>query len=94
MRATLVGEVLKMDMDDLNRLVEVVKSRRAQLAQNAIYNFGVGDAVQFQSGKKRGRYARQMVKGTIHSLGRKNIKVDTGSVMWTVPATMLTLQEK
>ena len=79
MRGTLISEVLGMDDDDLNRLVEVVKSRRAQLAEVQKLRFGIGDRVQFQS-RKRG-----FVKGTVLRIMRKNVKVkqDNGPI-WTV----------
>lgn len=81
-----VEEIYKMDMDELNQVVEAIKLKRQYLAKQAVRSFKVGDMVQFTN-KTGGR-----VNATVEKVNRKYIVVSAhiGGQKWRVPATMLT----
>ena len=87
MKASVIGEVMMMDNDDLNRLVEAVRSRRSILSREVKRQFHVGDRVSFST-KKRGL---GLVKGTVWKINRKNIVVETEYAgRWNVSPSLLT----
>lgn len=81
-----VEEIYKMDMDELNQVVEAIKLKRQYLAKQAVRSFKIGDMVQFTN-KTGGR-----VNATVEKVNRKYIVVSAhiGGQKWRVPATMLT----
>jgi len=83
-RASLVGEILAMDRNDLNRVTEVVASRRAQLDEAVKLQYAKGDRVTFVPSK--GRYRGKRVTGPILKVMRKNLRVrdENTGVQWTV----------
>ena len=68
---------------ELNDIIEAIKMRRTQLAQQATRSFLKGDFVTFQ-----GR--RGPVQGQIESIGRKNLVVrdTTTNTKWRVTASI------
>ena len=88
MKASIIGEVMLMDNDDLNRLIEAIKSRRSILSKEVKRNFRVGDTVSFT--RKNGT----VIEGTVRKICRKNIQVNSGYSRWTVAPTLLTLVER
>ena len=81
-----VEEIYKMDMDELNQVVEAIKLKRQYLAKQAVRSFKIGDMVQFTN-KTGGR-----VNATVEKVNKKYVIVSThiGGEKWRVPATMLT----
>ena len=75
--------ILKMSMEEVNSLVDVIKHRRSQIHQEARLNFKVGDEVFFTG---RGK----PVFGTVHKIAVKYIHVNTDEGRWRVPAANLT----
>jgi len=84
----------EMDSNDLNSVIDMIKSRRSQLSRMATMSFEKGDKVWWDG--KRGR-----VEGTIVKVNRTRIVVDedmkTSSsfamgTRWSVTANMLNLQ--
>ena len=90
--ANVISEILQADSDDLNRIVEAVKSRRDALGRQTKFQLSIGDRVTFKT-KKRGR---GRVIGTIEKINRKNLVVlEDGEgfrrgVQWTVPPILVT----
>ena len=68
----VIGEILQADRNDLNRIIEAVKSRREMLALQAKAQFAVGDRVSFPT-RKRGT---GKVIGIIQKINRKNLVID------------------
>lgn len=81
-----VEEIYKMDINELDQVVEAIKLKRQYLAKQAVRSFKVGDMVQFTN-KTGGR-----VNATVEKVNRKYIVVSAhiGGQKWRVPATMLT----
>lgn len=73
-----------MNAEELNRVIEQVKLRRNMIAQVNKSAFRVGDKVEWN-----GKYGG-IDKGTIKSIGPKNVKViaETG-VLWTIHPNLL-----
>lgn len=82
-----VEEIYKMDINELDQVVEAIKLKRQYLAKQAVRSFKVGDMVQFTSSKTGGK-----VNATVEKVNRKYIVVSAhiGGQKWRVPATMLT----
>ena len=76
--------ILKMSMEEVNSLVDVMKHRRTMIHQEARLNFKVGDEVFFSGRKDKTTY------GTVKKIAVKYIHVDTDEGTWRVPAANLT----
>ena len=75
--------------DELTSIIEAVKYKRSQLAQQIKYSIRVGDNVEFTS-SKTGRLTR----GFVTKVAIKYVTVNTGMGLWRVPANMLTVVDK
>ena len=75
--------------DELTSIIEAVKYKRSQLAQQIKYSIRVGDNVEFTS-SKTGRLTR----GFVTKVAIKYVTVNTGMGLWKVPANMLALVDK
>jgi ASC-1-like (ASCH) protein len=71
--------------DDLNTVIEAVKYARQRLTQQTKRQLGMGDSVQFTSGK-----TGRTMQGTVQKIAIKYITVRTQEGLWRVPANMLT----
>lgn len=82
--ATALTAIHKMDMDQLNRIVEAVKTRRTYLTRQKAVSFAVGDRVSFAA---RG----MQVLGTVTKVNIKTIlvKQDNAYTTWKVHASLL-----
>ena len=76
--------ILKMSMEEVNSLVDVIKHRRNQIHQKAKEQLTLGDKVSF---KGRGK----IMEGTVCKFAIKYIHIDTDEGRWRVPAANLTL---
>jgi len=74
--------------EDINAIVDAIKSRRNQIHTQKAQMFAVGDQVSF-----KGRYGRTET-GTVTRVKVKYVIVDTGSARWNVPGSHLTKTEK
>jgi hypothetical protein len=74
--------------DDLVKFIAAVKTARAQLVRNNIGEFGVGDAVRFNS-RKHG-----LVGGIVEKVAIKYVTVRSPVGLFRVPANMLTRREQ
>lgn len=74
--------------EDINEIVDAIKSRRNQIHTQKAQMFAVGDQVSF-----KGRYGRTET-GTVTRVKVKYVIVDTGSARWNVPGSHLTKTEK
>lgn len=70
--------------EDINEIVDAIKSRRNQIHTQKAQMFAVGDQVSF-----KGRYGRTET-GTVTKVKVKYVIVDTGSARWNVPGSHLT----
>ena len=88
---SLIGDILRMDSDDLNRLVEAIKSRRTVLAEEDKALFSVGDIVTFIP--RHGRWRGRFITAIVRKINRKNLKVydENNLVEWTVHPSFVTL---
>jgi hypothetical protein len=75
--------------DELTSIIEAVKYKRSQLAQQIKYSIRVGDNVEFTS-SKTGRLTR----GFVTKVAIKYVTVNTGMGLWKVPANMLAVVDK
>jgi hypothetical protein len=80
----VVDAIMQMDTDDIEHVINAVRSRRDMLSIKAKSKFRLGDRVKFFSRKNHGE-----VEGTVNKINRKKIQVTVGAVTWTVPPTML-----
>jgi len=74
--------------DDLTKFIAAVKTARAQLVRNNIGEFGVGDAVRFNS-RKHG-----LVGGIVEKVAIKYVTVRSPVGLFRVPANMLSRREQ
>ena len=84
MMNTVVGNVRKMDTEQLKIVADEIKLRRTLLGNQLTRSLIVGDTVSFQ-----GR-AGTTEQGTVTKINRKTVIVKTGHNTWKVPASMLT----
>ena len=76
--------ILKMSMEEVNSLVDVIKHRRSEIHSRARLNFKVGDEVFFTSNRDK------PVFGTVSKIAVKYIHVNTDEgTTWRVPAANL-----
>ena len=80
----IVDTIMQMDTDDIEHVINAVRSRRDMLSIKAKAQFRLGDRVKFFS-----RRNQEEVVGTVNKINRKKIQVTVGAVTWTVPPTML-----
>ena len=80
----MVDSIMQMDSDDIEHVVNAVRSRREMLSIKAKAQFRIGDRVKFFS-----RRSQEEIEGTVHKINRKKIVVSVGAISWTVPPTML-----
>jgi len=71
--------------DELTSIIDAVKYARAQLTQQNKRSLMLGDTVKFTSNRNGVTY-----RGTVRKIAIKFVTVDTGSVLFKVPANMLT----
>ena len=74
---------------ELSSMIDAVKWNREQLSKRIKRSIGVGDNVEFTS-SKTGRLTR----GFVTKVAIKYVTVNTGMVMWRVPANMLKLVDE
>lgn len=74
--------------EDIDAIIEAIKSRRNQIHTQKAQSFAIGDEVSF-----KGRYGRTET-GTVTKVKVKYVIVDTGSARWNVPGSHLTKTEK
>lgn len=70
--------------NELNDVIDAVKYARAQMTKQKTRAFMPGDAVKFTSNRNGQTY-----RGTIRKIAIKFVTVDTGQVLFKVPANML-----
>jgi hypothetical protein len=70
--------------DELTSIIDAVKYARAQLTQKTKRSLMLGDTVKFTSNRNGVTY-----RGTVRKIAIKFVTVDTGSVLFKVPANML-----
>jgi hypothetical protein len=70
--------------DELTSIIDAVKYARAQLTQKTKRSLMLGDSVKFTSNRNGVTYC-----GTVRKIAIKFVTVDTGSVLFKVPANML-----
>ena len=70
--------------EQLGSILSAIKFRRGQLTQQAKRSFTVGTKVQFYSPKRGMTYT-----GTVEKMAVKFATVNTGSMRWRVPASIL-----
>ena len=76
--------ILKMSMEEVNSLVDVIKHRRSMIHQEARLNFKVGDEVFFTGRKDKPMF------GIVKKVAVKYIHVNTDErTTWRVPAANL-----
>ena len=80
----VVDTIMQMEADDIEHVINAVRSRRDMLSIKAKAQFRVGDRVKFFSTKRQ-----EEIEGTVHKINRKKIQVSVGVFTWTVPPTML-----
>jgi hypothetical protein len=74
---------------ELTSMIDAVRWNRAQLGKQVKNSLKVGDTVEWNSAK-RGLTGR----GTITKIAIKYVTVREGTMLWKVPANMLTKVEK
>ena len=74
--------------DELVKFIDAVKYARANLVRNNIGEFGVGDAVRFNS-RKHG-----LIGGNVEKVAIKYVTVRSPVGLFRVPANMLTRREQ
>ena len=80
-RAIMFGNLTN---DELNSVVSAVKWARAQMTKSKIRSFSPGSPVKFTSNRNGRTYT-----GTVRKVAIKYVTVDTGQVLFKVPANML-----
>ena len=77
----------KMDAEELNKVIGLVKTRRDDLGRETMWALGPGDRVRWDTGG-RGRLSRG--EGEVIKTMRSRVSVRTATGIVHVPATMLT----
>ena len=73
---------------ELESIVDAVKFARARLAQDAKRALRIGSTVKWTSSKNP--FGEQ---GTVQKIAQKYVTVNTGKMIWRVPANMLEVVE-
>ena len=81
-----VENIYKMDMDQLNQVVEAIKLKRTHLAKQASRSVIIGDIVSFES--RRG----QTVTGKVTKVNPKTIVIQDSKTrtQWRVTSSLVT----
>jgi hypothetical protein len=74
---------------ELASMIDAVKWNRASLSKRVKAGLAVGDFVSFTSSK-----TGQKTVGKVRKVAIKYVTVDTGQVLWRVPANMLTVERE
>jgi len=69
---------------ELTSIIDAVKYARAQLTQQTKRSLMLGDTVKFTSNRNGVTY-----RGTVRKIAIKFVTVDTGQMLFKVPANML-----
>ncbi len=69
---------------ELTSIIDAVKYARAQLTQQTKRSLMLGDTVKFTSNRNGRTYT-----GTVRKIAIKFVTVDTGQMLFKVPANML-----
>jgi hypothetical protein len=69
---------------ELTSIIDAVKYARAQLTQKTKRSLMLGDTVKFTSNRNGVTY-----RGTVRKIAIKFVTVDTGQMLFKVPANML-----
>ena len=70
--------------DELTSIIDAVKYARTQLTQRTKRSLMLGDTVKFTSNRNGHTYT-----GTVRKIAIKFVTVDTGRLLFKVPANML-----
>ncbi len=83
---TVLDQIQRMDNDELNRVIEAVKSQRTYIARTMTRKLLVGDVVSFTG---RGGAT---VTGSVRKVNPKTVLVKdhNSNTQWKVTATLLT----
>ena len=73
--------------DQLTSMIDAVKFARSQLTKQNKRELRIGARVKFTSNRNGVTYS-----GTVRKIAIKFVTVDTGSVLFRVPASMLNLE--
>lgn len=73
---------------DLESIVDAVKFARTQLARTAKVSLRIGTKVKWTSSKNPWGET-----GTVQKIAQKYVTVNTGKMLWRVPANMLEIVE-
>jgi len=74
---------------ELSSMIDAVKWNKEQLAKRIKRSIGVGDNVEFTSGK-----TGRLTRGFVTKVAIKYVTVNTGQGLWRVPAVMLSVVDK
>jgi len=85
---TILKKISTMDGDEIEMLIDAIKTRRNILAQAARITLNVGDVVQFDTGKRAGIIQGTIIKKKIKNVVVKPFGPATGN--WNVTASLLT----
>jgi hypothetical protein len=80
-RAIMFGNLTNTE---LSSVIDAVKWARAQMTKSKIRSFSPGSAVKFTSNRNGRTYT-----GTVRKVAIKYVTVDTGQMLFKVPANML-----
>ena len=80
-QAIMFGEFTNTELDSM---IDAIKFARVSIAKENKRKFLVGDTVKFRSNRDGRTYS-----GKVRKIAIKYITVDTGSVLYRVPANML-----
>lgn len=80
---TVIDQVARMDIDELNRVADAIKLRRTWIGNQTRRSLILGDKVSFTG--RRGL----KVTGVVKKISIKNVIVSAGTTNWRVPANML-----
>ena len=73
---------------ELESMIDAVKFARSRLAQTAKRSLRIGSTVKWTSSKNP--FGEQ---GTVQKIAQKYVTVNTGKMIWRVPANMLEVVE-
>ena len=74
--------------EQLESIVDAIRFRRAQIGRQTRRSLSAGDVVKFTNNRTGRTHQGNVVKIKI-----KNVQVREGSMLWNVPANMLTVVE-
>ena len=71
--------------DELNSMRQAIQFVNAQLTRKNVGTMVIGTQVEFTNSRNH-----QKLQGRVEKVGRKFMMVNTGTMLWRVPAAMLT----